>query len=126
MYSLSLHLILFFPLPLFIESEIYETIHSNFLRCSSISEEKKSGRKSFLLEYLRSNFETEVLQATSAYKRREFWCETHTSLGLLIKRIISLTCKKIIVRDSDWTYRFLIAFVFVFFIFTCEKHRPLL
>ena len=34
-----------------------------------------------LLEYLRSNFQTEALQATSAYKRREFWCETHTSLA---------------------------------------------
>ena len=94
MYSLSLHLILFFPLPLFIESEIYETIHSNFLRCSSISEEKKSGRKSFLLEYLRSNFETEALQATSAYKRREFWCETHTSVASYQTHHF-LTCKKL-------------------------------
>ena len=34
-----------------------------------------------------------ALQAVSAYKRREFWRETHTPLWLLIGRIIFFTCE---------------------------------
>ena len=35
-----------------------------------------------------------ALQAASAYKRREFWRETHTPLWPLIGRIIFLTREK--------------------------------
>ena len=48
-----------------------------------------------------------TLQAASPFKRREFWCETHTSLRLLIGRIIFVTHElKNIVRYSYWTYNF--------------------
>ena len=43
-----------------------------------------------------------ALQAVSAYKRREFWRETHTPLWLLIGRIIFLTREKNIVRHCYW------------------------
>ena len=46
-----------------------------------------------------------ALQAASAYKRREFWRETHTPPWLLIGHIIFLT-RKYIVRDFYWTYHF--------------------
>ena len=46
------------------------------------------------------------LQASSAYKRREFRRETHTPLWLLIGRIIFLTREKDTARYSDWTYHF--------------------
>ena len=36
----------------------------------------------------------EALQAASAYKRREFWRETHTPLWPMIGRIIFLTREK--------------------------------
>ena len=56
------------------------------------------------------------LQAASAYRRQEFWRETHTTLWLLIGRTIFLTLEKA-----------LFAIVIgLFFFFTCEKHRSLL
>ena len=47
-----------------------------------------------------------ALQAASAYKRREFWREIHTSFA------------------SDWTYNFF-SFLF-FFLFTCQNHLSFL
>jgi len=49
--------------------------------------------------FLQKNFFVECLQSTapqtaSGYKRQEFWCKTHTPLGLLIGCIIFLTLEK--------------------------------
>ena len=49
MYNLSLRLILFFPLPLFIDSEIYETIHSNFREASHFPKRRTLGENLFSL-----------------------------------------------------------------------------
>ena len=49
MYNLSLCLILFFPLPLFIDSEIYETIHSNFRDASHFPKRRTPGENLFSL-----------------------------------------------------------------------------
>ena len=49
MYSLSLRLILFFPLPLFIDSEIYETTHSNFRYASPFPKRRALGENLFSL-----------------------------------------------------------------------------
>ena len=47
-----------------------------------------------------------ALQAARAYRRQEFWRETHIPLWLLIGRIIFLTIEKKIFRDYDWTFQF--------------------
>ena len=49
MYNLSLRLILFFPLPLFIDSEIYETTHSNFRYASPFPKRRALGENLFSL-----------------------------------------------------------------------------
>ena len=49
MYSLSLRLIRFFPFPLFIDSEIYETIHSNFRDAPQFPKRKNLGENLFSL-----------------------------------------------------------------------------
>ena len=72
----------------------------------------------FITEKLFENTCKATLQAASAYKRREFWRETHTPPWLMIGRIIFLTREKtsswflldvssfsrveIIVLSSDW------------------------
>lgn len=52
----------------------------------------------------------------SAYKRQEFWHETHTPLWVLIGHIIFLTCGKTSFAILIWGTIF----------FTCEKHHSLL
>ena len=74
-----------FPLPLlfsrlstilFIDREIHETIPLQCRTCFSLFYEKNVSRKTFLDDVC----EALALQAASAYKRREFWRETHTPL----------------------------------------------
>ena len=60
---------------------------------------------------------TRELQATSTYKRREIWHETHEPMWLLIGRIVFLHVKKktlFAILVGDITF------------FTCEKHHLLL
>ena len=49
MYNLRLRLILFFPFPLFIDSEIYETIYSNFRDASHFPKRRTLGENLFSL-----------------------------------------------------------------------------
>ena len=49
MYNLSLRLILFFPFPLFIDSEINETIYSNFRDASHFPKRRTLGENLFSL-----------------------------------------------------------------------------
>jgi len=87
--------------------------HSNFRDVFHFSKEKSSSRNTFLVECLRSTRKARALQAGCAYKRREFWRETHTPLWLLIGRIIvKLTSFAILIGRIIF--------------FTCEKHRSLL
>ena len=46
-----------------------------------------------------------ALQAARAYRKQEFWRETHIPLWLLIGLIIFLTIEKKIFRDYDWTFQ---------------------
>ena len=59
-----------------------------------------------------------ALQAARAYRRQEFWRETHIPLWLLIGRIIFLTIEK-----KDLSRLWLDVSIFFF---TCEKYRSLL
>ena len=75
-YNLSLGLILFSPSAVvllaqstifFMDSEIYKSINAQkFLRCFSLFIEKNSGRKTFLVECVRSNSQNE---GTASCKR---------------------------------------------------------
>ena len=49
MYSFSLRLILFFPFPLFIDSEIYESIPSNFRDAPQFPKRRNLGENLFFL-----------------------------------------------------------------------------
>ena len=84
-----------------------ETNPLQFPRCFSLSYQKN-----FLVECLRSN---SALQAASAYKKREFWRETHTPLRLLTGRIIFLTREK--TSFASPVGRIIFS--------TCEKHCSL-
>ena len=117
-HNKSLLLVLFFPfrccfagsLP-FSLSTVKQTklFHSHFRNVFHFFSEKNSLSKTFLVECVRS-------RAASCNKRREFWCETHTSLWLLIGRIVFLTREKtsfaILIRRIIFS--------------TCENHRSLL
>ena len=61
-----------------VNHETNETIPRQFQRCFPL----------LLREKLFESICKEALQAASAYKRREFWRETHTPLWLMIGRII--------------------------------------
>ena len=74
------------------------------------------GEKVFSLNICKAAPKERALQATSAYKRQEFWRETHTPLWPLIGRIIFLT------REKS-SYAILIRRIIFF---TYEKYRSLL
>ena len=70
-----------------------ETNPLQFPRCFPLSYQKNFSRKTFSLNVCEATRRCK-LQAASAYKKREFWRETHTSLRLLTGRIIFLTREK--------------------------------
>ena len=108
-----------FPLPLlfgrlstvfFIDSETKETIPLHFWNVFHFFNEKKLFEKNFSPRMCAKR------SSASCEKRPEFWRETHTSLWLLIGRIIFLTCEK--------TSLAILIGRIIFF--TCENHSSLL
>ena len=93
MYNFSLRLILFFPLPLFIDSEIYETIHSNFRDASHFPKRRAPGENLFSLNICEVTSKQRRCKPQSPIKGGNFSAKL-THLWLLIRRIISLTHKK--------------------------------
>ena len=74
MYNLSLRLILFFPLPLFIDSEIYETTHSNFRYASPFPKRRALGENLFSLN---------ICEVTS--KQRRCKPQSPKKAGILVR-----------------------------------------
>ena len=122
-----------------VDSEIYKTVPIQFPRRFSLFHEKNSILHYclFSLNVWEATRKARALQVASAYRRQEFWRETHTPLWLLIGRTIFLTPPekalfaiviglffffsrvKNIVRSSDWlelicVWRFVISFQWVY------------
>ena len=93
MYNLSLRLILFFPFPLFIDSEIYETIYSNFRDASHFPKRRTLGENLFSLNICEVTSKQRRCKPQSPIKGGNCGAKL-TYLWLLIRRIISLTRKK--------------------------------
>ena len=117
-HNKSLRLVLFFPfrccfagsLPFSLltvkQTKLFHSISEMFF---TLLATKTLWVKTFLVECVRSG-------AASCNKRREFWHETHTPLGLLIGRIIFLT------REKTWFAILIGRIIF----FPCENHHSLL
>ena len=95
-HNLSLRLVLFFPFCCCFSGSLQlspstvkqtKLFHSNFRDVLHFFMRKTLREKLFFFKCLRSGA-VRALQAASAYKRREYWRETHTPLWLLIGRII--------------------------------------
>ena len=80
MYNLSLRFILFFPLPLFIDSEIYEITHSNFRYASPFPKRRGLGENLFSLNICEVTSKQRRCKPQSP-KKAGILCETHLSLA---------------------------------------------
>ena len=127
MYSLSLRLILFFfPFPLFIDSEIYETIHSNFRDAPHFPKRRNLGENLFSLNICEVvTSKQKRCKPQAPIKGGNFGAKLTHLWGFLSDA--SLFSRVRNNRTRFWLdVSFFVCFCFCFFICTCEKHRPLL
>ena len=125
MYNFSLRLILFFPLPLFIDSEIYETIHSNFRDAPHFPKRRNLGENLFSLNIWEGTSKQKRCKPQAPIKGGNFGAKLTHLCGFLSNASFLSRVRNY--RTRFWLdVSFFVCFCFCFFICTCEKHRPLL
>ena len=116
MYNLSLCLILFFPLPLFIDSEIYETIHSNFRDASHFPKRRTPGENLFSLNICEVTSKQRRCKPQAPIKGGNFGAKFTDLCGLLSDASFLSRVKNN--RTLFWLdVSFFVCFCFCFFCF---------
>ena len=115
----------FFPFPLFIDSEIYKTIHSNFRDAPQFPNRRNLGENLFSLNICEVTSKQRRCKPQAPIKGGNFGAKlTHLCDFLSNASFLSRVKNN---RTRFWLdVSFFVYFCFCFFIFTCEKHRPLL